>query len=125
MQAEPTTKVKVKYPGEREFDLIRQPAEKPEELLQQLFDQFNDGSRHECEEFKACPQCRSLSSNDFIRLDEQWYQCKSVGWEAVTPKFVQDIDLKVRQHPLFMTSPWVALDRVMFALNHAVDPFDL
>jgi hypothetical protein len=126
MQAEPTTKIKVKFPGDREIDVLRPAKANPDHLLQQIFDEFNDGSTHACEEFKAQKECRSFSAFDFVRLNEQWYQCQSVGWEAVTQEFVEEIDRKVREHPLFLVhGSWVALDRVMFAQNHAVDPFDL
>jgi len=114
--------VTIKLPAEKVYKVVRTALNTPEELLEQIFHEFNPDSGQKCKEYT---NGRGLSTNDFVCLDTQWYQCESTGWKTVTPAFVEEIEKKVRAHPEFSISPWVALDRVMYAQRHAVDPFDL
>ena len=113
--------IKIKYPVEQDFSIVRTATEPPDAILDQLFHEFNHGSQHECKELLERKHCRSLSTNDFVCIGSQWYQCASVGWEPVTPQYVEDIEQKTRQHPEYKDNPWVALDRVMFNKRHEVD----
>jgi hypothetical protein len=112
----------------RKFDII-QPGEVTMYLyedgftgddkkdLEIIFDRFNCGSGNESPNFRSM---RSLSTNDFVKLDTRIYQCKSVGWKRVLPSFVAEIDRRVREHPDFNESAWIALDRVMWQLRKPV-----
>lgn len=69
-------------------------------ILEEVFAAFNHGSSRECELFLKS-KMRSLSVNDFVRLNTQWYQCRSVGWEKVTEEFVDELEKAVVSHPMF------------------------
>ena len=85
-----------------------------EQILELVFGWFNNGSGSECREFLAAG-VRSLSVNDFVQVNEQWYQCLSVGWKAVTDEFVDEIEKLVVEHILFKAhGGWYALDKIMF-----------
>jgi len=44
---------------------------------------------------------RSLSVHDCVRIDEDWYQCASVGWTKVNNEYVDELEKKVVEHPMF------------------------
>lgn len=85
-----------------------------EALLEQVFAWFNNGSGQECAMFLES-KMRSLSVNDCVRLDGQWYQCRVVGWEKVSEQFVDDLEREVVQHPLFtINGCWFCLNDIMW-----------
>ena len=55
-----------------------------------VFAMFNGGSGRECKIFLDSG-CRSMSVNDFVCVDGQWYQCASVGWNKVTRNYINFI----------------------------------
>ena len=59
--------------------------------LDEIFDGFNGGSGRECRLFSMTPKMRSMSVGDFVRVDSQWYQCASGGWNKVTPERVEEV----------------------------------
>lgn len=67
----------------RELDMTRS------DVLENVFGWFNNGSGEECDEFTK-RQCRSLSVNDFVRLNDEWFQCRSVGWDKVDDALVRN-----------------------------------
>lgn len=114
----------VKYPCEREVNLSTRVgvAMTDIDILEQIFAWFNAGSNRECDAFLS-QQMRSLSSNDFVCLNGQWWQCMNVGWEKVTQEFVDAVCAEVRYHPDYLSearSAWSALDRVMSARRQAI-----
>lgn len=72
-------------------------SDKYEVVLEEIFAAFNHGSGKESKLFLES-KMRSLSTNDFVRINTQWYQCKSVGWEKVTEEFVDEIEKEVVAH---------------------------
>jgi hypothetical protein len=58
------------------------------EVLEMLFGWFNHGSGSECQMFLE-RKGRSLSVNDFVRLNDEWFQCRSMGWEKVDGSLVK------------------------------------
>lgn len=87
------------YPGDdnREFCVMIEDDKTPIQILEKIFAWFNHGSGQEAPMFIEY-RMRSLSVNDFVLLDGQWYQCRSVGWEAVTKEFVDRITRAVIEH---------------------------
>ncbi len=84
-----------------------------EALLEKIFAWFNHGSGEECHMLLR-DKLRSLSVNDCILLDGQWYQCRGVGWEKITEEFVVDLEFDVIHHPDFEThGGWYCLSDVM------------
>lgn len=59
------------------------------QVLELMFDWFNHGSGSECQMFLD-KKCRSLSVNDFVRLNDEWFQCRSVGWDKVDGSLVRN-----------------------------------
>lgn len=59
------------------------------QVLEILFGRFNHGSGEECQDF-LYRKCRSLSVNDFVRLNGEWFQCRSQGWDSVTRASVKN-----------------------------------
>jgi hypothetical protein len=83
------------------------------EILERVFGLFNSGSGIEHPEFMK-HRMRSLSVNDFVRVNGNWYQCMSVGWKERDDKFVDQIEAAVVNHPLYAEyGEWFTLDRVM------------
>ena len=62
--------------------------------LEAVFAMFNHGSGQECLPFIES-KVRSLSVGDFVQIDGDWWQCKSIGWEMVKPNFVIDFCCQV------------------------------
>ena len=89
-----------------------------EEALEVVFARFNSGSGQECEAFLKSG-ARSLSVNDFVRLDDQWWQCMSMGWEKVSPEYVHAVESRVSDYLFHYphASPWQALGEVMDFIN--------
>ena len=104
--------IEIVYPGELRKMLALVSELEPLDLLEQIFAWFNAGSGNECDEFKRS-RMRSLSVNDFVRVNDEWYQCASYGWVPVSAALVAEIETAVRNHPLCSESAWCALDRVM------------
>ena len=61
------------------------------EKLEEIFDGFNAGSGLECRLFSMTPKMRSMSVGDFVRIEDQWYQCASGDWIKVTPERVEEV----------------------------------
>lgn len=59
------------------------------EVLELMFGWFNVGSGSECQMFLD-RHSRSLSVNDFVRLNDEWFQCRSMGWDKVDDSLVEN-----------------------------------
>ena len=93
---------------------LKHDAPKVSIALEDIFAMFNHGSQRECALFLK-RQLRSLSVHDCVRIDEQWYQCRSVGWEPVTEQFVDELEKKVVMHPMFcLYGAWHCLQDIMW-----------
>lgn len=93
----------VHYPGDETHSFFFDMEEDKTitQILEKIFAWFNHGSGQEAPIFLQ-RKIRSLSVNDFVRLNGQWYQCKSVGWEKVTNEYVDRIDRAVITHPKYV-----------------------
>ena len=108
-------KVIVNYPGDNLITINLEDAPSHEQILAKVFASCNHGSGQECEEFKNA-KTRSLSVNDLVKIDDQWYQCVSFGWKAVSEEFVDEIEKAVVDHPKFsLYGAWSALDDIMWS----------
>ena len=108
--------ITVNYPGceARTFAHTSEHVKHPL-VLEEIFGMFNHGSGHECELFLKS-KMRSLSVNDFVRVNTQWYQCRSVGWEAVTEEYVDELEKAVVSHPAYnLHGGFYCLDQIMWA----------
>lgn len=107
-------KIVINYIGDRAHTFFVDSEKSTEDLLEQIFAWFNHGSGQECTEFLV-KRMRSLSVNDCVRLDGQWYQCRGLGWEKVSEEFVDQLEKDVVQHPEFAKSGgWRCLWDVMW-----------
>jgi hypothetical protein len=59
-----------------------------DQLLEDIFAQWNDGSGQECLIFSNNKTIRSLSVGDFVEVDGVWYRCEGMGWKVVEDTFV-------------------------------------
>jgi hypothetical protein len=108
-------KVIVNYPGDNLITINLEDAPSHEQILAKVFASCNHGSGQECEEFKNA-KTRSLSVNDLVKIDDQWYQCSSFGWKEVTEEFVDEIEKLVVDHPnLSLYGEWSALYDIMWS----------
>lgn len=107
--------ITINYPGCEARTFAHTSAfDKPETVLEEIFAAFNHGSGKESELFLKS-KMRSLSVHDFVRVNTQWYQCKSVGWEKVAEEFVDNIEKAVVDHPKYaLYGGWFCLSDVMW-----------
>lgn len=107
-------KIVINYIGDNVRTFFVNSEKSTEDLLEQVFAWFNHGSGQECTEFFV-RKMRSLSVNDCVQLDGQWYQCRGLGWEKVTEEFVDELEKDVVQHPQFAArGGWHCLWDVMW-----------
>lgn len=105
-------KIVVLYPAEKTIVLWRDVDVRDMDFLEQIFAEFNAGSGQECSEFLDA-HIRSLSVNDFVKIEENWYQCKSIGWYPVTREFVTTVVEKTENGITPLNSAWSSLNAVM------------
>lgn len=92
--------IKIVYPGEFVTVFTIESDNCHSNILERIFAEWNNGSGYECKLFNDS-KIRSLSVNDFVCIDDNWYQCASIGWRPVTQKFVDLIENKINNHPDF------------------------
>lgn len=110
--------VYINYPGDIGIS-VELEGSNIEEILENAFAAFNSGSGREHPEFSKNRRLRSLSVNDTICIDKEWYQCASIGWEKVTAKYVDELEKEVVSHPMFEEhGPWYALSEIMYSKKH-------
>jgi hypothetical protein len=88
------------YPDEFSSSFIMETEGKVDDsiILERVFAQWNNGSRQESELFVKS-QKRSVSVNDIVHVNGNYYQCASMGWDAVTPDYVTKLIEEVANHP--------------------------
>jgi hypothetical protein len=59
------------------------------QVLEKVFGWFNTGSGEEHQDFLKS-KCRSFSVNDFVKLNGEWFQCRSSGWDLVEESLVRN-----------------------------------
>jgi hypothetical protein len=59
------------------------------QVLEKVFGWFNSGSGEEHQDFLK-RKCRSFSVNDFVKLNGEWFQCRSRGWDLVEESLVRN-----------------------------------
>jgi hypothetical protein len=102
------------FPGQRTLSYWLDSDKPVNEVLEIVFAQCNHGSGQECPMFLQ-ENLRSLSVNDCVAVDDQYFQCKSVGWEEVNKDYPWDLDEMVRNHPEYKSQEdaWFVLSRIM------------
>jgi hypothetical protein len=107
--------ITINYPADKLFTIQLPDEDSHAQILENVFASCNYGSGQECEEFKN-GRMRSLSVNDFVKIDNQWYQCESIGWKAVTEEYVNEIEELVINHPKYsLYGGWTALNDIMWS----------
>jgi hypothetical protein len=106
--------IEVVYPGANRFNGRGEYPLPPNAMLEQVFAWFNAGSGQESQEFVKS-RTRSLSKGDFVRLNNQWYQCAPVGWMPVSPDYVAKLEEDVKNTPGYTKDKaWFVLQDIMF-----------
>jgi len=122
MEGSTTYEVEVRYPSQQSI-FLKMTAMSPENALERVFDQFNHGSGQECWQFTNA-KIRSLSVFDFVRIDQQWYQCVPVGWKEATLQDLQEledaVDEEMKKQPSYQQSAWAAIQEVMWQKRRAL-----
>jgi len=107
----------VNYPGDTAHTFVLESPFTVKSILEEVFGMFNHGSGDECELFLK-NKLRSLS---VVRVDDQWFQCKSVGWKEVTNEYVDQLEKDVVENKNFEPhGPWSALQDVMWTKYHKI-----
>jgi len=104
-------KVSVIYPAEFTMSFSLE-GDCKHTLLEQIFEQWNAGSGRESDLFKNS-KVRSLSVNDIVCINDEYFQCKSLGWQSVSKEYVEDLENKVKSHSDFdRYGAWFTLSRL-------------
>ena len=107
--------IQVIYPDEVVFSFVMENTLSPEVNLERVFAEWNHGSGMECEQFVKSKK-RSLSVNDIVGVNGKYFQCYPVGWNEVSPEYVNQLEKEVAIHPFrFVHGAWFALSEVMYA----------
>lgn len=73
----------------RMFNLVLELDVTRSQVLEKVFGWFNSGSGEEHQDFLR-NDCRSFSVNDFVKLNGEWFQCRSSGWDLVEESLVRN-----------------------------------
>lgn len=109
------------YPAEKTISFVHESDNSCEDILEEMFAMFNNGSGVESDLFISS-KCRSLSVNDIVCVNGKYHQCQSFGWQEVSTEFVNKLEKEVTNHPDFVHGPWFALISVMFEKNKDNEP---
>lgn len=104
------------YPDDFSSSFIMETEGKVDDktILEWVFAQWNNGSCQESELFIKS-QIRSMSVNDIVCVNGNYYQCASMGWDAVTPNYVTHLIEEVVNHPKRSEcGPYRCLDDIMW-----------
>ena len=86
------------------------------DILEMVFDQWNEGSNRECELFRNS-KIRSLGVNDIVCVNGTYYRCASFGWNEVDQDYVNKLEADVANHPRRKDGAWFTLEDVMWERN--------
>jgi len=111
-------KITVIYPDEftASFVIKADSTTDHYDLLEMVFDQWNEGSNRECELFRNS-KIRSLGVNDIVCVNGTYYQCASFGWNEVDQDYVNKLEADVANHPRRKDGAWFTLEDVMWERN--------
>jgi len=112
----------VRYPYERDFVITRDDSYGKDNV----FDEFNAGSNHECPEF-IDGKIRSFSVGDLVKVDGQWFRCEMTGWTALTEmemwEYMLAIETKLIELRTLEGDPdlpaWFAVNDVVYKFKEA------
>ena len=108
--------IHVIYPAEYLASFVIEGDHTDDDLLEMVFAQWNHGSGMECDQFISSKK-RSLSVNDIVCVNGNYYQCASFGWNEVTSDYVKELEHAVENHPSRREGAWFALNDVMWERN--------
>jgi len=110
-------KIHIMYPGELDFHFVQATRYSVEEMLELIFQQWNNGSGQESKKFLE-HKTRSMSVYDIVGINGKYYQCVLSGWEEMTLDQVKILQLEIDNHPRrYIDGPWSALHEIMRARN--------
>lgn len=92
-------------------------------ILEDVFAWFNSGSGREHPEFVRS-HSRSLCVNDFVSVNNQWYQCKGCGWEKVDREYINRIVENVEKSITFDGNAWSALHTCLIQIRRRYNMLD-
>ncbi len=90
-------KVKIIYPGQKTFEFNRFSNGDMDLFFNMLIREWQHKSNNECTTFLDS-QIRSFSNNDFMKVDDKYYQYTVFGMKEVTEEFVNLIEDKIKNH---------------------------
>ena len=90
-------KVKIIYPGQKTFEFNRFSNGDMDLFFNMLIREWQHKSTNECGTFLDS-KLRSFSNNDFIKVDDTYYQYTIFGMVKVTEKFVKSVENKIKNH---------------------------
>lgn len=106
--------IQVMYPDESVHSyVIYSEQQTVERILETVFNEWNNGSGVECEQFLRSKK-RSLSVNDIVCVNGVYFQCVPVGWKQVDSAYVDDLEKAVALSKYRNTSAYMALSEVMW-----------
>lgn len=106
--------IHVIYPAQKVISFVLEADFPTQDILEMVFARFNNGSGMECKEFTSAG-IRSLSVNDIVCVNGQYFQCLPFGWEEVSGEFVNKLEDEVRNHFRFdFAGAWFALNEIMY-----------
>jgi hypothetical protein len=106
--------VSVIYPSEKTISFVHDSVDPMEAILEHTFAMFNHGSGSESELF-VNSKVHSLSVNDIVCVNGQYFQCASVGWHEVSVDYVKQLESDVDNHPTTkLHGSWFGLNEVMW-----------
>ena len=111
--------IHVIYPDEAVHSFVMDNDMPTADILERVFAEWNHGSGMECEMFIRS-QKRSLSVNDIVCVNGEYFQCASFGWNSVTPEYVNELENEVAKHPSRVEGAWFALMDVMWERQNSV-----
>lgn len=84
-----------------------------ENLLEEIFANWNSGSGVECALFLRL-KIRSMSVGDIVKIDSTMYLCQPMGWKVIDDNFMINLLIEMGNHSLFNISRYAALHDVVF-----------
>ncbi len=106
--------IQVMYPDESVHSyVIYSEQQTVERILETVFNEWNNGSGVECEQFLRSKK-RSLSVNDIVCVNGAYFQCASMGWTPVDIAYVDALEKAVALSKYRNTSAYMALSEVMW-----------
>lgn len=113
-------RINIIYPDEAIFSFVMENDLSVEDNLERVFHEWNAGSGMECELF-INSRMRSLSVNDIVVVNGEYFQCLSFGWKQVSEEYVKQLERNVSSHPSRnVHGAWFALHDVMYRQNDCV-----